>query len=94
MSTRYLGNEPCTSKSQVIRYITENYVTADSQPVSRSAAEILVGHPATADAIAKGITVFRSNVYYLGDEAVKNGGEYTAGWTELPEPDEEDEDDE
>jgi hypothetical protein len=82
---RYTGTEPCTSPNQVIRYLTENYAGPDGAPMPREAAQQIV--TAGAADISKGITVFRSNVYYLGDEAVKNHG--GGNWTEIPEPDDE-----
>lgn len=89
MTTRYLGDEPCTSPSQVVRYLTDNYTDA-AGPISEDAAQAVVD--AEREQIMKGITVFRSNVYYIGDEAVKNAG---VGWTEIDEPeyDDGDEDD-
>lgn len=87
---RYLGNEPCTSKSQVVRYLTENYADADGQPMPAETAQQIAD--AGAEQIAKGIGVFRSNVYYLGDEAVKDHG--GGKWAELPEPEDAGDDDE
>lgn len=79
---RYLGNEPCTSEDQVIRYLTENYADAEGDAMPRMVALDIVA--AGRAQLTKGITVFGSNVEYLGDEALKNHGE--GGWTYIPEP--------
>ena len=42
---------------------------------------------AIEEQIQRGITVYRSNVYYLGDEAVRDHGD--GKWTEIPEPEDE-----
>lgn len=88
--SRYLGYEPCTSKEQVIRYLTENYVDKDGDAMPRMVALDLI--TAGEAQVTKGIEVFSSNVYYLGDEAVRDHGE--GHWTELPEPGESEGEDE
>jgi hypothetical protein len=87
MNERYTGNEPCTSTDQVVRYLTQNYTGADGQPMPRTAALAIV--KAGADKIDRGINLFRSNVYYLGDEALQG----TDGWTYIPDPDDPEDDD-
>jgi hypothetical protein len=82
MSERYTGTEPCTSPGQVVRYLTENYTGPDGQPMPKPVAAEIVA--AGALAIERGITVFRSNVEYLGDEALGD----TPGWTYIPDEDE------
>lgn len=80
--SRYLGDETCTSVDQVIRYLRENYVDRDGVAMPRAiAADICVKGRAQLD---KGITIFRSNVEYLGDEALTNSGHQ--GWHYIPEP--------
>lgn len=81
-SKRYLGSEPCTFPGQVVDYLAQNYADAEGKPMPREVArEIADAH---AEQIQRGIRVFRSNVYYLGDEAMKD----VSGWTGIPEPDE------
>lgn len=86
MSNRYYGSEPITSQSQVIRYLTENYVDEADDPVTEAMAMegILENQKMVTDAI----NVFKSNVYYVGDQI----GE-AKGWIEL-EQEEDDEDEE
>jgi len=81
MTDRYLGNEICTSPDQVVRYLTQNYTDAEGDAMPSMVALDLV--TAGAGDIRRGIEVFRSNVEYLGDEAVKNHGGGT--WTWVPE---------
>jgi hypothetical protein len=90
MSTRYLGIEPAATAGQVVRYLTENYADANGKPMPEETAARIV--ESQVGKIKDGINVFRSNVCYLGDEALKNSGEQ--GWTELPEPDDDYDDDE
>jgi hypothetical protein len=82
MSERYEGTEPCTSFSQVVRYLMENYADTEGTPMPRATALAIVegGH----EQITKGIEVFRSNVYFLGDEALKT---VPQAWVFLPEDD-------
>ena len=86
---RYLGYEPATSHSQVITYLEQNYAGDDGMLMPHEIAVQIAA--AGREQIAKGIQVFRSNVYYLGDEAVKNHG--GGLWHELPEDDEDEYDD-
>lgn len=80
-NSRYTGEEPCTSRSQVVRYLEQNYQDSNDQPMSRETAQALADQ--AAEQITRGIGVFGSNVYYLGDEAVKT---YGGGvWYEIPE---------
>jgi len=85
MSNRYLGMEACTSENQVIRYLTENYADAEGTPMSRAIAADITSKGAAQ--IRKGIEIFRSNVEYLGDEALRSSGR--TGWTWIPEDDDE-----
>jgi hypothetical protein len=82
---RYLGNEVTTSRSQVIRYLTENYTDASGKPVTEADAKAAC--EAHKDEINRAISPFMSNVYYPGDKISA-----AMGWTELPDPAEEDED--
>jgi hypothetical protein len=84
MSKRYYGRETITSRSQVIRYLIENYVDSDQNPISEEAAmAACLEHKKEID---DGINPFRSNVHYVGDQIGS-----AMGWIELEE-DEEDED--
>lgn len=90
MTTRYLGDEPCTSRAQVVHYLADNYQDGNEQPMPLETAQQLVKQG--AQQIKRGISVFRSNVYYLGDEVVKT---YGGGvWHEVPEDESEEDDDE
>ena len=87
MTRRYLGREETYSTTQVARYLTDNYTHEDGSPVTEAEAQNAVQDhkQAVTDAIRK-----TSYAYYPGDRIAE-----TMGWTELPEPDEEeDEDDE
>lgn len=80
MTDRYLGDEPATSHTQVIAYLEQNYADSHGEPMPHDVAVQLAAQG--REQIAKGIQVFRSNVYYLGDEAVRD---YGGGvWYELP----------
>jgi hypothetical protein len=81
MIERYMGMERCTSVSQVVRYLTENYTDGEGVPMPRHVALSIV--ETGADQIRKGMEIFGSNVEYLGDEALKD----VPGWTWIPEPD-------
>ena len=81
--SRYLGMETCTSPSQVVRYLTENYTDKEGSPMLRAAATEIVA--AGAAQVQRGIDVFRSNVEYLGDEAIKGDPR----WVYLPDPEDE-----
>ena len=74
---RYWGTEPCTSTDLIVRYLMDNYADAQGQPMPFSAAADIVF--LEQEQIRRGIEVFRSNVEYLGDEALKNSG--AKGWT-------------
>lgn len=87
--TRYLGVEPCTNRSQVIEYLEGNYIGDDGKPMPHETAREIVFF--AREQIAKGIQIFRSNVCYLGDEAVQNYG--GNAWHQLPEPDGDGDDD-
>jgi hypothetical protein len=78
---RYEGNEPCVNIGQVVSYLMDNYVDVSGNPMQRGAALLIV--EASFDKITKGIEAFRSNVYYLGDEAIKG-----RGWKPVMDPDE------
>ena len=86
MNDRYLGEETCTSVSQVVRYLTENYVDAAGVPMPRAIAADIADKG--AEQIRRGIEIFRSNVEYLGDEALRNSAR--TGWTCLPYPEDDD----
>jgi len=86
VSKRYYGDEDTTSRSQVVRYLMENYVHADGKPVSEEDAMTAVTE--AKEALDKAINVFRSHVSYVGDQIGS-----AKGWDEL-EPDEDDEDEE
>ena len=83
--SRYLGNETITNFYQAVQYLMDNYVKADGTVVTEP--EALAACDTHHDKIAKGINPFRSNVYYVGDEIGR-----AMGWTELPEPEECEED--
>jgi hypothetical protein len=87
MSKRYLGGETTISRSQVIRYLMENYYNGSEQPVTEAEAmEAVMEHQKVVD---DAISPFKSMVYYAGDQIGS-----AKGWTELdpPEDDEDDED--
>lgn len=86
---RYLGAEDCRSPKQVVDYLVQNYVDRNGDPMPAQTAQSLV--EADAARIADGISVFRSYVRYLGDQALAASGD--TSWTELPEPEDEDYDD-
>ena len=67
--SRYMGNETAISPLQVIKYLQENYVDPEGDPMTESVAREIAEQ--SADEITRGITVFKSNVEYLGDEAIK-----------------------
>jgi hypothetical protein len=85
VSKRYTGMETCTSPEQVIRYLQENYTDKDNVPMPRAIAQDVTVKGAAS--IKTGIDVFRSNVEYLGDEALRNSGR--TGWRYIPEADDE-----
>jgi hypothetical protein len=85
MSKRYYGREDITSRSQVVRYLIENYVDTDLNPISEEDAMAAV--VAEKEQVDKAIQVFRSHVSYVGDQIGS-----ARGWTELEEDDDEDED--
>lgn len=92
MSKRYYGREEVTSHSQVVRYLQENWVDGNGEPIPEDTAMKLVID--NEKMIKDAINVFRSMVYYCGDQI----GAAQIGWTELEEdpdddPDYEDEDD-
>ena len=80
---RYMGDEPCTSQNQVIRYLMDNYADDEGRAMPREVARNIVEED--AEQIRKGIEIFRSNASYLGDQAMKG----TVGWAWIPEPDDE-----
>jgi hypothetical protein len=84
MSKRYLGGEETTSRSQVVRYLMENYYNGSEQPVTE--AEAMEAVMEQKDMVDKAINPFKSHVYYVGDQIGS-----ARGWTEL-DPDDEDED--
>jgi hypothetical protein len=87
MDKRYTGNERCTSTRQVVDYLTQNYTGPDGQPMPRDAARAII--EAGAAKIDKGINLFGSNVYYLGDEAMQG----VTGWDYVPDPDDDEDED-
>lgn len=92
MSKRYMGGEQITSRSQLIRYLQENYVDAAGNAVTEATAIKLVAD-SDQDKIDKATNVFRSHVDYVGDEIMKDSkAPFT--WLEADEEDYEEEDDE
>jgi hypothetical protein len=75
---RYLGEEPVTGLSQVVRYLTENYTYANGKPVTEADAKAACEtHRSKID---QAINLFRSNVYYPGDQIGS-----AMGWAEREE---------
>lgn len=93
MSKRYMGNETITSRSQLIRYLQDNYIDGAGNNVTETTATKLVAN-ADEEKIDKAITVYRSNVEYVGDEIIKDA-DAPFTWVEAEEEDyeEEEEDD-
>lgn len=90
MNDRYTGYEPCISPDQVVRYLVSNFTDASGVAMPRAVA-LEIAQKGSAK-ISRGILVYRSNVEYLGDEALEDSG--FEGWAYIPDPDDDtDEDD-
>lgn len=89
--TRYYGNEDTISRSQVVRYLTQNFADEKGNFLPEDLAmQLVVKH---TDIVERGITL-RSHSSYVGDQILENArdeaDEYN--WVEADD-DEEDEDD-